>query len=84
MKTFLLVSLLSVAAQAQVYFKSVSMCSSWNYSSGGDTCSFPMSEYIPDQYFLNNKITTLENRIATLEKKISQMEAVIAQQQNAQ
>lgn len=87
MKTFIvatLLSILSVEAQAQVYFKSVSLCSSWNYSNGGYTCSFPMSEYIPDQFSLNNKITTLENRIATLEKKISQMETLILQQQNAQ
>lgn len=84
MKTFFAVILLSAAAQAQVYFKSVSLCSSWNYSNGGYTCSFPMSEYIPDQFSLNNKITTLENRIALLEKKIAQMELALSQAEKVQ
>lgn len=75
MKTFILVSILSVAAQAQVYFKSVPLCTSWSYSNGGYLCSgYPMSEYIPDQFSLNNKITNLENRIASLEKKIADLE----------
>jgi len=84
MKTFIFVTLLSVAAQSQVYFKSVPLCTSWSYKDGGYMCSgFPMSEYIPDQFSLNNKITTLEDRIIALEKKISQMETLL-QQQKAQ
>lgn len=80
MKTFILVTFLSVAAQSQIYFKSLPLCNSWTYKDGGYMCSgFPMSEYIPDQFSLNNKITNLENRISSLEQKIAQMEILLAQ-----
>lgn len=74
MKT-LFAALIFVAGttQAQVYFKSVPICTSWNFTSGGYLCSsYPMSEAIPDQYSLNNKIRDLESRIQVLEKKLAQ------------
>ncbi len=78
MKTFLLLIFLAGAAEAQIYFKSVPMCTSWNFASGGYVCSsYPSSQSIPDQFSLNNKIMNLENRIQALELKISHFEQII-------
>jgi hypothetical protein len=75
MKIFILVSLLAVSANAQIYFKNVPLCTSWNFSSAGYLCSsYPMQEAIPDQFSLNNKINNLEARIQALEKKLAQYE----------
>lgn len=85
MKTFILVSFFSVTTLAQVYFKSVPLCTSWRSTTTGYVCSgYPMSEYIPDQFSLNNKISTLENRITALELKLAQIESLLLQQQKAQ
>ncbi len=66
-----LITFLSFSAQAQIYFKSIPVCTSWNYTNGGYMCSsYPMSDAIPDQYSLNNKIRDLETRIQILEKKL--------------
>ena len=75
MKMFLLITCLATAAHAQIYFKSVPLCTSWSYANGGYVCSgFPMSQGIPDQFSLNNKIINLESRIQALEAKMLQMQ----------
>jgi hypothetical protein len=69
---FILITFLAATSQAQISFRSYPMCSSWSYSNGAYACtSYPMSEYIPDQYSLNNKIQNLEARIRALEKALA-------------
>lgn len=74
MKTlFAAVIFVALNSQADIFFKSVPICSSWKFTSDGYICaSYPMTEYFPEELSLNSKIRELESRIQVLEKKLAQ------------